>query len=136
MIRIVVDTNILVAAAYAPHSASRRVVDACLDGRLTAVISSDIEREYRHILARAVRVCGYDEQLAAFIDGGQRVQTRQTPRVVPEDAGDDKFVAAALAGCADWLLSNDSHLHAIKDSCRARIASPSEFAAEVLDAPT
>jgi hypothetical protein len=30
--RVVLDTNVLVAAAYAPASSSRAIVEACLDG--------------------------------------------------------------------------------------------------------
>ena len=37
--RVVLDTNVLVAAAYNPRSASRRVVEACLGGELTPVLS-------------------------------------------------------------------------------------------------
>ena len=37
--RVVLDTNVLVAAAYNPRSASRHVVEACLGCRLMAVLS-------------------------------------------------------------------------------------------------
>ena len=33
--RVVLDTKVLVAAAYNPASASRRIVEACLDSELT-----------------------------------------------------------------------------------------------------
>jgi predicted nucleic acid-binding protein len=44
--RVVLDTNVLVAAAYNPRSASRHVVEACLGGKLTPVLSSALRREY------------------------------------------------------------------------------------------
>ena len=37
--RVVLDTNVLVAAAYNPAGASRRTVEACPDGQLTPVLS-------------------------------------------------------------------------------------------------
>ena len=37
--RVVLDTNVLVAAAYNPASASRRIVEACPDRQLTPVLS-------------------------------------------------------------------------------------------------
>jgi hypothetical protein len=36
--QVVLDTNVLVAAAYNPGSASRRIVEACLTGELAAVL--------------------------------------------------------------------------------------------------
>jgi predicted nucleic acid-binding protein len=53
--RVVLDTNVLVAAAYNPDSASRRVVEACLGGELTAVLSPALRREYEFILSRTIR---------------------------------------------------------------------------------
>jgi predicted nucleic acid-binding protein len=48
--RVVLDTNVLVAAAYNPRSASRQVVEACLGGGLTPVVSGALRREYEFIL--------------------------------------------------------------------------------------
>jgi hypothetical protein len=42
--RVVLDTNVLVAAAYDPRSASR-VVEACLGGGLVPVLSPALRRE-------------------------------------------------------------------------------------------
>ena len=36
--RVVLDTNVLVAAAYNSASASRRIVETCLDGQLTPAL--------------------------------------------------------------------------------------------------
>jgi hypothetical protein len=44
--RAVLDTNVLVAAAYSPDSASRRVVEVCLDGERTAVVSPALRLEH------------------------------------------------------------------------------------------
>jgi predicted nucleic acid-binding protein len=57
--RVVLDTNVLVAAAYAPASASRAIVEACLDGELEAIMSEETVREHRYILGRAVRSRAY-----------------------------------------------------------------------------
>ena len=120
--RIVLDTNVLVAAAYNSRSSSRRIVRACLEGRLTAVASEAVRREYQLILARAVRVPGYEEQLAALIDGLQIVRPGQTPRVVADDPDDDKIVAAAVAGGAQWIVTSDRHLLALDPYRGIRIA--------------
>jgi putative PIN family toxin of toxin-antitoxin system len=107
--RVVLDTNVLVAAAYNPDSASRRVVEACLRGELTAVLSPALRREYEFILARAVRRQPYLERLRLLLDSAEVVEPAQTPQVVLDDPDDDKLVAAALASDA-VLVTNDAHL--------------------------
>jgi len=110
--RVVLDTNVLVAAAYNPASASRRVVAACLGGGLTAVLSPALRREYEFILARAVRGQPYLEQIHRLLESAEAVDPARTPRVVLADPDDDKLVAAALAVGA-VLVTNDAHLLAL-----------------------
>jgi len=131
--RIVLDTNVLVAAAYAEGSASRRIVDACLDGRLIAVASVAVKHEYEFILARAVRKPGYQDQLAVLLQRLELAEPAETPRVVPEDPDDDKFLAAAVAGSAPWLVTNDRHLLALDPYHEIRIVPSGVFAETVLD---
>lgn len=125
--RVVLDTNILVAAAYNPGSASRRVVEACLAGRLTAVVSPAIRREYDRILARAVRGRPYVERLRLLIETATEVVPAEVRRVVPDDPEDDKLVAVALAAEAA-VISNDAHLLAVAGVDGLRVVRPGELA--------
>jgi uncharacterized protein len=127
--RVVLDTNVLVAAAYAPASASRAIVEACLDGDLEAIVSEETVREHRYILSRAVRSGAYQERLEQFLSGGTLVAPERTPRHVPDDAEDDKFLAAALTGQAGWVVTSDHHLLDLDPYWKVRIVRPGEFAA-------
>ncbi len=126
--RIVLDTNVLVAAAYAPASASRRIVAACLAGELVPVASLAIRREYEHILARAVRGGDYRDRLRELLDKLELVEPSETPRLVPDDADDDKFPAAAVAGRAGWIITSDRHLLALDPHGPIRIVPAGRFA--------
>jgi putative PIN family toxin of toxin-antitoxin system len=119
----VLDTNVLVAAAYNPGSASRRVVEACLAGELTAVLSPALLREYDFILARAARGRPYVEQLRRLLGSAEAVDPPRTPRVVAADPDDDKLVAATLAAGA-VLVTNDAHLLAVAGHEGLRVARP------------
>ena len=127
MTRAVLDTNVLVAAAYNPASASRQLVEACLRGELTAVLSEALRREYKLIITRAVRGNSYANRLRQLLDQAAVVEPAQTPRVVPDDPEDDKLVAAALAADA-VLVSNDRHLLAVHGQHGLQVMRPGDLA--------
>ena len=135
MQRVVLDTNVLVAAAYAESSASRRIVEACLGGDLAPVASSAVKEEYQFILARAVRRPDYEQRLVALLDGLELVEPDEVPPVVPEDPSDDKFLAAAVAGRAGWVVTSDRHLLALDPQGGVRIVSPGVFVERCRVAP-
>ncbi len=125
--RIVLDTDCLVAAAYAAGSASRRVLGACLRGEVVALVSPDLQREYEHILNRAVRGRDFGATFQQFLAKAERVHLSETPRVVPDDPADDKLVAAAQAGRADAIVTNDRHLLRLDPYGELRILRPTVF---------
>ena len=132
MHRIILDTNVLVAAAYAKHSVSRRIVEACLRGELVAVASPAVQDEYRFSLARAVRNPKYEPRLAALLESMELAKPDKVPRAVPEDPDDDKFLAAAPAARAGWIITNDRHLLVLDPYREIRIVRPRVFADSVL----
>jgi putative PIN family toxin of toxin-antitoxin system len=123
----VLDTNTLVASAYAPASASRQIVDACLRGELVALVSKALEGEYRHILERAVRGREFEEPFQRLMAGAVFVEPPETPRVVPDDPEDDKLLATAVAGEADAVITNDHHLLELDPYGPIRILRPAQF---------
>ena len=126
MIRVVLDTNVLVAAARASRSASRQIVNACLEGRVGAVVSCALQREYDLILGRALRGTSYLKQLSRLIEMSQRVEPKSVPRVVPDDPDDDKLVALAIAAKVDALVTSDKHLKSLGLAGNILILSPGE----------
>lgn len=133
MHHVVLDTNVLVGAAYAEGSHSRRIVEACLHGELAAVASSAVKREYELILTRAVRQPDYEMRLGRLLQSVESVEPDHVPRVVEEDAQDDKFLAAAVAAGAGWIVTSDRHLLALDPYGPVRILSPTAFVHQVLE---
>ena len=132
--RVVLDTNVLVAAAYNPHSASRRVVEACLAGTLTAVVSPALRREYELILVRAVRGRPALERIHRLVGSAEIVEPTETPRVVPDDPEDDKLVAGARAAGA-VLVTNDAHLLALAGYEGLCVLRPADLEAQMGQSP-
>lgn len=125
--RVVLDTNVLVGGAYAPTSASRQIIDACLRRELVAVQSLSIRKEYEHILKRAVRVRGYDDALRRFLEIAEVVEAAVVRRVVPDDPEDDKLIATALGGNAGAIITNDRQLLNLDPYGTIRILRPAPF---------
>ncbi|MDH3717763.1 MAG: putative toxin-antitoxin system toxin component, PIN family [Planctomycetota bacterium] len=133
MPRVVLDTNVLIAAARAPRSASRKIVEACLDGQATAAISQALRREYELIIRQALAGVPYCDQLRQFMDGCLSVEPDSVPRVVPDDAEDDKLVALAIAADADILVTSDNHLTSLDMAGKTPILTPGAALARMLD---
>jgi putative PIN family toxin of toxin-antitoxin system len=124
---VVIDTNVLVASAYNRESASRRIVDACLAAQLEVVTSLAIKNEYEHILPRAIHDREQLERAMELIRCSRVVAPSTTPRVVDGDPDDDKFVAAAVAGKADAIVTNDQCLLDVDPYHGLRIVRPVDF---------
>ena len=109
IMRIVIDTNALVAARWSPKGSASQLLDLCIGGQVTVLLTPEIERENRVILRKVKPSEQFWERLerlysnALPIKPGLRV-------TVSEDPGDNKFLECAVAGQADYIISSDRHL--------------------------
>lgn len=107
--RVVIDTNALVAARFSPEGAASRLLDDCIEGRVQAVVSDEIEEENRIILRKVKPSRAFWDRLERFYSAAVRVT--EGPRLdVVEDPADNKYLECALAGNADCIISSDRHL--------------------------
>lgn len=125
--RVVLDTNVLVGSAYNERSSSRAIIDACFQRRCRLVVSPGVLAEYEHIVPRAVRRSDEVEKIKALLQQAERVEPDETPRVVADDPEDDKFLAVAVAGKADALVTNDEHLLCHDPHRGVRVVRPGAF---------
>ena len=129
--RIVLDTNVLVAAGFSRASASARILRAVREARLRIVWDERTLGETRHIVNR-IPPLDWTE-IRDLYDPGNRFAGPTDPdafRVV-EDPADRHF--AALAHAADaTLITNDDHLLCVRDRLDVRIHTPAEFARDHL----
>lgn len=134
----VFDTNIFVRLRLAKTKAIRKLWEALLTGDFDIVTSESI-------LAELDRVLHYprifdsnrltDEIVAEFIDTVRRkaILTQELYEVwrVHEDETDNMFLAAALEVYADYLVSEDKHLRAIKYYHGVQIVGLAQFQKEI-----
>ena len=140
MIRVVVDTNVLVSRYLSPTRVPSQVLRRWQQKAFDLVVSELILAEYRKVLAynhvrRIHRLT--DEELAREVQNLRElaliVETSQDLHVVADDPADDKFVEAAVVGGADFIVSGDRHLLQVRSFQGVRVLTPVAFLA-VLDA--
>lgn len=133
MLRVVVDTNVLVSALISPHGAAARLLAHPVP--YTLVTSAEILDELARVLTypRLVkryhltpgRVQAYLATLATSalviaLDPDQRAAARGAS----PDPDDDKFLACALAAAADIVVSRDIHLRGLATYAGIPILTP------------
>jgi len=133
--RVVFDTNVFVSAALGSRMARRALVMAYRK-RVTGVISYEALVELTTVLRGGI---GWDDNLA--YRWHQRISSRFHmihPSVqvdVCRDPSDDKFLACALSGEADYIVSNDHDLLDLKEFASVKIITLIEFLRIVEKAP-
>ena len=124
--RIVLDTNVFVAAAFNPRSHAARIIDAVRDGQLRLIWNEATRRETRGILERIPPI-SWDPFAELF-----REENRHCDPVDPgwfghvRDADDRKFGALAYAAGATLITQDDDLLEG-RSNVSVPILTPAEF---------
>lgn len=129
MTRVVIDTNVFVSSFFG--GTPRRIIAPWKSGTVTLCLSRPILREYVEVLRRL----GLEDQrelgelLHLLARGVHTVFTVKTPKlhVVQADPEDDKFIECAVALTAEFVISGDRELTAIKEYFGIRIVTPAQF---------
>jgi putative PIN family toxin of toxin-antitoxin system len=117
-LRVVLDTNVLVAGLLNPNRPPGRILDYTLGGDLMALVDDRILAEYRLVLPR--RKFDFDAadvtDVIFFMEHeSERVVARRLSMVLP-DPRDLPFIEVALSGSADALITgNIRHFRAVAE---------------------
>ncbi len=127
MSRIVLDTNVFIAACFNPGSASAKIIDLCLKGKHELILSPRLRKEAWMILKNIKARKEFRERIRRLFRGASRVKPTQRVFVIEEDPDDNKFLECALAGKADYLITSDQHLLRLGEFKRTKICKAVEF---------
>lgn len=136
MICVVVDTNVLISGTFW-SSASFEVLKLIDKGQVILIVSREILEEYDELLHRDEimnkSAYSYERAQAAakLLTKAILVNPLSPIRAVDNDPDDDKFIEAAVAGNAAYIISKDKHLLAIKEFKGIKILTPEEFLDEI-----
>ncbi len=116
MRRVVIDTNCLLAILPS-RSLYHKVWTDFLEERLEICVSNEILTEYEEILSQKTSSFFADAIIKALLNRKNLVRVSPTWRfnLISQDPDDNKFVDCAIAGQAEFLISNDKHFSELKE---------------------
>ena len=120
MVRVVVDTNVLVSA-FLNRGKSRKVV-ACLLEKHSVILSPQLLAELADVLSRekfGATNSQIERYISILIRQAKVVPAQAKFKIVLEDPDDDVVINTALTGKANYIVSGDKHL--LKLACYKRI---------------
>ena len=128
-IKAILDTNVFISGIFwkGPPAA---VLEAWHAGRFQLAISSAILGEYRRVLDEMTRkrpLTVLASILRMIELNAEVVEPVRFDGHVCDDPDDDKFLEAALAARADYVVSGDNALLRLKQHGGTRIFRPTQF---------
>ncbi|MBI3734131.1 MAG: putative toxin-antitoxin system toxin component, PIN family [Chloroflexi bacterium] len=141
--RAVLDVGQYVSATIRADGHPAQVLAAWRDGQFELVRSQPILDDLRRVLAYP-RIRKYhrfsDEEIALFVDAlalaAQLAPAHLELRGVPDDPTDDKVLACAVEGQAEYIVSSDQHLLKMDGYEQIAIVPPRRFLERLRHTPS
>lgn len=126
--KIVIDTNIYISAIFWGGK-PRKVVDLGRDNKIHIFSSVDIEKEVAEKLMTKFKFDEEEVNQILLDISTLTIPVKVTKRIqaVIDDPDDDKFIECAVSCKADYIISGDGHLLALKEYAGIKILRASEF---------
>ena len=132
MIRVVLDTNIIVSACLTPGGAPATIVELALLGEFALCISPDVFSEYREVLARP-KFARQRDRIDVLLRGIGEIAVTVTPKnaiSASPDENDNRFLECADGAKADFLVTGNPR-HFPMSMGSVRIITAREFLTEL-----
>ena len=133
MLKVVLDTNVLVSAFLSDSGVPNQVLRQAAQ-TYQLFISHEILGEVESVLRRPriqeraqLTECGVQVFLAAIQRVADVVENPPPLQVIEDDPDDNVILSCALGAGADYLVSGDIHLRRLRSHKGIKIVSPSEF---------
>jgi putative PIN family toxin of toxin-antitoxin system len=131
MLRVVLDTNIIISSFHRKEGNPALVVALLLDNKFKLCLSEEIFAEYRDVLGRDrfkyLDQAAIKRILARLKKNALWVCPKTTIEAIKDDPEDNKFRASALESQADFLVTGNTKHFPFRKFHMTRIATPGEF---------
>ena len=128
--KVVLDTNVLLVS-IPTQSKYHPIVKALADYKYRLLVSNDIYLEYLEIISGKANP-SVVEEIINFIykqDNVEVVDVHFQWNLISADWDDNKFCDCAIAGNADYIVTNDAHFNVLKnlDFPKLKVVTAEEF---------
>ena len=129
MVKVVVDTNVLVSATLFGGN-PEKILDLAGKDKIEILISEEIVEEFTEVLQEKF---GFSSSMAEAAASGIRgISTLITPTqrlsVIKEKEADNRVLECAVEGKAQHIVTGDTkHLQPLKEYQEIKILSPAQF---------
>lgn len=108
--KVVLDTNILLAS-IPKLSKYRPIFDSLISGKFDLIISNEIITEYEEVISKKTNslIASNILELLMILRNVSKQEVYYRWNLIQIDTDDNKFVDTAIAGSADFIVTNDSH---------------------------
>lgn len=126
--RVVFDSNVLIAALLFPEGRAAAAVENILDGRDDLVLSPPILREVLSVLARKFSRDREELSRVAVVLGemGEIVEPSRRLAVF-RDEPDNRILECAVEGMADAIVTGDKAMLALREYQGIRLVSLADY---------
>lgn len=138
ILKAVIDTSVMVSVAFAVQGVAKELRDMIAGGHFVMVTSKPILKElyevmhYPHIVKRFSPSKEYISAfIAMIIEHAIIVKGLYEINGITEDPEDDMFIACAMEGNAQYIVSRDPHLRNIKHFRGIQIIDATSFVEKV-----
>jgi uncharacterized protein len=137
MIKVVLDTNVLISGILTPKGKSAHILKLVAEEKIILFISKSIINEIRRVL-NYPKLIKYTKknnlnfkEINEHLEALKQIAT-QTPDkikidVIKDDPSDNIILTCALEGKVDYIISGDSHLKDLVIFKDIKIISPADF---------
>lgn len=135
MLKLVIDTNVMISALLKPQSNPALVASLILQGNCTLCLSDEILVEYEEVLALDKFKRLDQASVREFLSTLKRHALWVVPKVsvdkVAKDPADNAFLECALGAKADFIITGNKKHFPFEQFKGSRIVSPREFISEI-----
>jgi len=135
MLKLVIDTNVIISALLKPQSNPALVASLILQGNCPLCLSDEILVEYEEVLALDKFKRLDQASVKEFLSTLKRRALWVVPKVsidkVAKDPADNAFLECALEAKADFIITGNKKHFPFEEFKGSRIVSPREFISEI-----
>jgi len=127
--KVVLDTNVLISAVGFSGN-EREVLRKCINGEVSLFLTEAILKELERVLEYPklnFTQAQKDALKLILVEVGCLVPATKGLNIITEDPEDNRFLEAAIAAEADFLITGNKHLLKVKEFGKTKIVRAPQF---------